>query len=148
MDKAKAKLKAEQLMKLALNTPFNEEARTAAMSAVEIISRHGLIIATDEPRVSATTDFLNRAAAAAKAAHEQQQARARAPQPADFFSNWNKQAQTEEDILDDGVWISSKFNGHCAACGEPYYGGDHVLWKRGKGCMCIPCFEERKAVRR
>lgn len=140
MDKTKAKLKAEQLMRLALGTHSSEEARTAAMSAVAIIARHGLVLSLGEPQKPSVdvSEFFRQAAERAEEERRRQ---------AVDFSNWGRQARAEEDILDDGTWIRSKFNGHCASCGEPYYVGDRVLWKRGKGCMCHSCFEERRGRR-
>jgi hypothetical protein len=140
-DKVKAKKKAEQLMALACSTTFTEEARTAAVAAVQIIRAYGLELSVN-------------------GVHAQSP-----PQP--NWPPWNPPprqppppqppprqrtggfwddiagAPTYRPKFGEGKWIRSKYGGVCVACFNRFAVEDWILWHPDKGCMCRACVERK-----
>ncbi len=44
--------------------------------------------------------------------------------------------------LQKGHKIVSKFDGACKGCGDDYYYGDRVYWRKGLGCWHLDCVED------
>jgi hypothetical protein len=110
-DADRARQKVEQLITKALSTDSADEARSCAMSAVQIIRKYGL-----------------RIAAPGGAGREQPSPSPRGPTPS---------GQRPE--RHQARWIQAGHWGFCIECLLPFEAGDRVWWQQGEGCMCQRC---------
>lgn len=82
--------KIRKLMALALNNPNAEEARSAALKAVQLIQAGGFVIASAQPRVSPLYPDLAAFQRAERDRYQSAQAQAQAQSNAynDLFAQW------------------------------------------------------------
>jgi hypothetical protein len=113
--------KARALIALAVNDGAAPgEASNAALAAVKLIAKHGLLEVAPGP-TSPVRGATKRSAKPAK----------------------SKPAKSKPSVVvTTRREYASAYDGRCRVCGDPYSVGDRIFWGKGRGTACFQCAAE------
>jgi hypothetical protein len=121
--------RVEQLIALA-SSPNENEARNAALLAVQLIKKHRLVVAL--PRTKSDP------AAISRGEPEQRPPPPRNPSPPPRRRSSNKSVKRVVDLPDK---IVAPLGGECIQCGGRYRAEQTILWFSSGGGLHVKCFE-------
>lgn len=125
-----------------------EEARTAAFKAAQMIYVHGFVLVprdhpaapSNEPSPEARAAERAARTAAATAAAAKRHHEAYASQILDIFERNQPRPRTRNARGEPEAQIMrTRWEGYCKACGKPYAIGDAISYMPGKGAVHISC---------